>query len=140
MDGWLDEGTRAVSLELPLHSSSGRKFVYARILVELPAEGGMPVTHESYITFNTFNTFSTLKKTRLGMYDTEYWSGLGEDGGGIMGDRCVARVREHDTFGLSIYVPPTLQTLKPTPDPFRRSVVAWSPLPGGTRQARTNTA
>lgn len=92
-DGWIDEATRAVMLELGLHSFSARKLLYARILVELPSEGGAPLTDQSYITFNAFNSFDTLIKLIFGTHGRTYWSDLGNDGGGLMGDRCVLYCR-----------------------------------------------
>ncbi|CAB1109059.1 unnamed protein product [Ectocarpus sp. CCAP 1310/34] len=44
----------------------GRKLVYVRILIELPADGGVPSTHPSYVTFSTFNSFHTLRNIMLG--------------------------------------------------------------------------
>ncbi|CAN0081759.1 unnamed protein product, partial [Ectocarpus fasciculatus] len=87
-DGWIDESSRAVSLELAIHSFSGRKLVYVRILIELPAEGGVPLAHPSYVTFSTFNSFHTLRNIMLGPRGAQYyWLQLGHDGGGITGDR-----------------------------------------------------
>lgn len=37
-----------------------RKLTYVLILIELPAEGGIPMTQPLYNTFGTFNTFNTL--------------------------------------------------------------------------------
>ncbi|CAM9303796.1 unnamed protein product, partial [Ectocarpus sp. 12 AP-2014] len=87
-DGWIDESSRAVSLELAIHSFSGRQLVYVRILIELPAEGGVPLTHPSYVTFSTFNSFHTLRNIMLGPRGAQYyWLQLGHDGGGVTGDR-----------------------------------------------------
>lgn len=87
-DSWFDEATRALTLELTLHSFSARKFMHVRIMVELPAEGGVPLTHQSYITFNTFNSYDALYGLAIGDYGDAYWARLGDDGGGWMGDRC----------------------------------------------------
>lgn len=56
-------------------------------MVELPAEGGVPLTHQSYITFNTFNSYDALHGLAIGDYGDAYWARLGDDGGGWMGDR-----------------------------------------------------
>lgn len=34
--------------------------MYVMVLIELPAEGGAPLTHPSYNTFNTFDSFDVL--------------------------------------------------------------------------------
>eukprot|EP00752_Nemacystus_decipiens_P010771 g9583.t2 len=87
-DGWIDEGTRAIALELALHSFSGRKLTYVLILIELPAEGGIPRTQPLYNTFGTFNTFNTLYDMLQDPRSIKSsWSTLGHDGGGVMGDR-----------------------------------------------------
>ena len=87
-DGWIDEATRALALEISLHSFSARKLMYVRILVELPAEGGVPLTHPLYNTFNTFNSFEVLRGMVAGNNVDAVWSELGSDGGGLLGDRC----------------------------------------------------
>lgn len=61
--------------------------MYVRILVELPAEGGVPLTHPLYNTFNTFNSFEVLRGMVLGKNRDVVWSQLGSDGGGMLGDR-----------------------------------------------------
>lgn len=58
--------------------------MYVRVLVELPAEGGMPRTDQSYITFNTFNTFEALQRMMPGL---AYWSELTDGAAGWTGDR-----------------------------------------------------
>ena len=86
-DGFFDEGTRALSLELALHSFSPKKFIYVLILVELPADGGVPVALGSYITFNTFNSFDIVERIFSGYDQQSFLSELGNDLGRSMGDR-----------------------------------------------------
>lgn len=40
--------------------------MYVLILIELPAEGGTPMTQPLYNTFGTFNTFNTLHDILVG--------------------------------------------------------------------------
>lgn len=61
--------------------------MYVSILVELPAEGGVPKTHPSYNTFSTFNSFGVLRELVVGNNVDAVWSELGSDGGGLLGDR-----------------------------------------------------
>ncbi|CAM9652718.1 unnamed protein product [Ascophyllum nodosum] len=91
-DGFFDEGTRALSLELALHSFSPKKFIYVLILVELPADGGVPVALGSYITFNTFNSFDIVERIFSGYDQQSFLSELGNDLGRSMGDRLTFQV------------------------------------------------
>lgn len=86
-DRWIDEATRALAVEIGLHSFSARKLMYVRVLVELPAEGGVPLTSPSYNTFNTFNSFGVLRELVVANNVDAVWSELGSDGGGLLGDR-----------------------------------------------------
>ncbi|CAN0153339.1 unnamed protein product [Pylaiella littoralis] len=89
-NGWIDESTRAVSLELAIHSSSGRKVTYVMILIELPAEGGAPLTRPSYNTFSTFDSADVLRRMLATPGEArEHFQELAYDGGGILGDRLV---------------------------------------------------
>lgn len=83
----MDEATRAVMLELGLHSFSARKLLYVRVMLELPAEGGSPLAQTAYITFNTFNSFDALHGIITGEHRSKYWSDLGANRGGVMDDR-----------------------------------------------------
>lgn len=80
---------------MALHSLSARKFVYVRILTEIPAEGGLPLNHQAYVTFNGFNSFTVLRDMAGGQDARAWWKGVGDEAGGWNGDRCMRLVNNN---------------------------------------------
>lgn len=49
--------------------------MYVLVLVELSADGGVPVSHESYITFNAFSSCGLLRWILVGQYRSSFGEG-----------------------------------------------------------------
>ncbi|CAM9782286.1 unnamed protein product, partial [Choristocarpus tenellus] len=58
---WVDKSTRAITLEVAMHSLSAKKFTYVQLLIELPGGGGLPAMSQLYVTFNGFNSYSAVR-------------------------------------------------------------------------------